>query len=348
MDFYKGKSEQWLEMYACAGSWEDYVPADLYPAIKHLRKSFGRSHFGCGWTTQKFCYALLHAQILEDPAQEYSDYLLHMKRLAGRFASKRFDDLLSVGTEPAIFIAFHDLYVAGTGVQMRLVFKEFLAIAIANAHRLDTSPLKWAQRQTSHLIRSHNHSISNWVKSVCDTSPYDPNEDADEQTFWRKWNAPSLIIMKPSRYRAYDANTVWERNDAEKSVSWLASFMESYVIKLESQLKNEVGLVTLANAKQPIASPVSEHAAEKNEVDQSEKSISGSQLKTSVRETLGSLRRKAKGLETEEARRLWRKEYCRLKKKYPERTDVWCSRQIAKLEIARGSNSETIRKNMKK
>ena len=44
----------------------------------------------------------------------------------------------------------------------------------------------------------------------------------------------------------------------------------------------------------------------------------------------------------------WNDEYLRLKKKHPDKSDTWCSMQIAKLLIAKGKDSETIRKIMKK
>jgi hypothetical protein len=44
----------------------------------------------------------------------------------------------------------------------------------------------------------------------------------------------------------------------------------------------------------------------------------------------------------------WQKEYRKLKKQHPRMTDVWHSRQIAKMGIGYGKNSETIRKHMKK
>lgn len=46
----------------------------------------------------------------------------------------------------------------------------------------------------------------------------------------------------------------------------------------------------------------------------------------------------------------WQEEYLRLRREHPDtvrHTDKWISKQIAKLEIARGRDSETIRKNMK-
>lgn len=44
----------------------------------------------------------------------------------------------------------------------------------------------------------------------------------------------------------------------------------------------------------------------------------------------------------------WHDEYLRLKKKHPNKSNSWISQQIAKLPIAQGKDSETIRKNMNK
>jgi hypothetical protein len=44
----------------------------------------------------------------------------------------------------------------------------------------------------------------------------------------------------------------------------------------------------------------------------------------------------------------WQKEYRALKRRRPNLTDVDCSNQIAKLDIANDRDSETIRKHMKK
>ena len=43
----------------------------------------------------------------------------------------------------------------------------------------------------------------------------------------------------------------------------------------------------------------------------------------------------------------WNKEYQRLKRANPNKSDTWISQQLAKLPIADGKDSETIRKNMK-
>ncbi len=42
----------------------------------------------------------------------------------------------------------------------------------------------------------------------------------------------------------------------------------------------------------------------------------------------------------------WHKAYRQIKRQHPEKSDTWISKQIAKMDIAQGRDSETIRKNM--
>ncbi len=65
------------------------------------------------------------------------------------------------------------------------------------------------------------------------------------------------------------------------------------------------------------------------------------------RYTPTTARREARKLDTQAMYESWRKEYRALKKSRPKMSDVWYSRQIAKLEIAEGRDADTIRKHMK-
>ncbi len=58
-------------------------------------------------------------------------------------------------------------------------------------------------------------------------------------------------------------------------------------------------------------------------------------------------RREARKLKTQVMYKEWRKAYRNLKKSRPNRSDVWYSLQIAKLDIAEGRDAGTIKKNMK-
>ena len=61
-----------------------------------------------------------------------------------------------------------------------------------------------------------------------------------------------------------------------------------------------------------------------------------------------NVKREARKLDTQARHNAWRKEYRKLKKSNPDMSDVWCSRQIAKMGIAKGCSAETIRKIIKK
>lgn len=66
------------------------------------------------------------------------------------------------------------------------------------------------------------------------------------------------------------------------------------------------------------------------------------------RYTSSNVRREARKLDTQAMYESWRKEYRALRRRRSGMSDVWYSRQIAKMDIARGRDSETIRKQMKK
>jgi hypothetical protein len=65
------------------------------------------------------------------------------------------------------------------------------------------------------------------------------------------------------------------------------------------------------------------------------------------RYTPTNARREASKLDTQAMYASWRKAYRGLKRSHPKMSDVWYSRQIAKLDIAEGRNAGTIKKNMK-
>jgi hypothetical protein len=121
-----------------AEPWDKSVPSDLIPAIKHLRESFDKAHWGCGQTTRLFCYSLLHNEAADDPAKEFLKYLMYIKVRVGPAATRRFNDLVREGTPPAIFKAFYDLYLEGMSVHALLTFKELVEIGLANEKRLGT------------------------------------------------------------------------------------------------------------------------------------------------------------------------------------------------------------------
>jgi len=328
-------------MYGNTEPWENNVPADLIPAIKHIRESFDEAHWGCGWTTQNICYSLLHSEPLDDPAKEFYNYLMFIKVRVGSAATQRFHDLLKQGTPPALFKGFFDLYLDGLSIQVFIIFKELVEIGRANEKRLGIPHLEWAEAQTKHLIRSKNHCIEMWVRDVCDKHLYDPNEDTEERIFWRKWRAPMLVVMKPSRNMPYDAATAWEREDVETSLRWLKMFTEHYVLHLENKLKKAAGEAAVELAKQPKPMEPSTTAGNSQQEGPPAKS-------DAAKDKSPNFRREARKLNTQARYKTWQTAYRKLKTRRPDESDVWYAQRIAGMDIAKGSSVETIRKHIKK
>ena len=59
-------------------------------------------------------------------------------------------------------------------------------------------------------------------------------------------------------------------------------------------------------------------------------------------------RRESRKLETQKHYQAWQKALRDLKRKHPEKSDVWCSQQIARTDNPMGRDAETIRKHMRK
>jgi hypothetical protein len=318
-------------------SRETSVPADLVSPINHLRKSFEDAHWGCGQTTKAFCYAALHNETVDDPAKEHIHYLAHIKAMVGPAATRRFHGLARTGAAPSVFKAFYDLYLNGVRVQALKNFRDLVEIGRTNEQRLGTPHLKWAESQSKQIIRSHAYDIKMWVQSVCDQQVYDPKDDTGELIYWRKWQAPLLVVMTPSRFRPYDAATAWERADAETSMRWLDAFAELYVQHLEDAVEKAVGDTVLEQAKQPRS------AEDRPAVASSpDEPPSASPL---IRRS--EARRETHKLNTQAKYKSWRTAYRKLKKEHPGMSDVWYSQQIAKTRVAKKSSAETIRKHMR-
>jgi hypothetical protein len=323
--------------------WEKDVPADLRPAVAHLRESFDEVHFACSETTRRFCYAALHDEPPYDPTREYFLYLMAMRRGLGSLGSQRFAELAYSKVPPAIFKAYFDLYVEWMSAKALTILSDLVAIGRANEERLGTSALPWAEGQARHLIRSHRQDIQSWVQAVCDGQVHSRGDDPEEILFGRKWRAPSLIIMVPSRYQPYEADKAWDRNPPETSAKWLESFADDYVRHLEGKVKKFLGMAMLESAKQP---PARQPSALQQSTPTPNHPEMGTRVSTPPQPTPNAIRREARKLETDAKYRRWQAEYRRLKRRRKGMSDVWYSQQIASMPIADGSSAETIRKQM--
>jgi hypothetical protein len=234
-------------MYENTEPWETSVPADLISAIKHLRKSFDETLEGCGHITGTMCYILLHNEYVDAPSREYINHLLPILKIVGRAALRRFNFLIETDTLSGVFKGYYDLYLGFASTQAIVFFKELTKIGRVHEERLGIPYLAWAEARTKHLIRSHTHDISKWVRDVCDKNIDDAREDPEERT---KWQAPAFLNMMPLRDKPYDAATAWERNDPGVSSQWLKYFSDHYVLTLETSLQRASGEAALELARQ--------------------------------------------------------------------------------------------------
>jgi hypothetical protein len=63
--------------------------------------------------------------------------------------------------------------------------------------------------------------------------------------FLEKWQAPMLLIMKPSLPQPYERSREWERKDAKSSSQLLDHFGGHYVLHLEIKVKRAAGKAAL-------------------------------------------------------------------------------------------------------
>lgn len=239
--------------------WEKRVPEDLISAVKHVRNQFKDARWKSGTITQQCCYAALHPR--ESPSDnlpEFLSALTTLKAIVGPNTTQFFHDFLKRGTPSAILAAFFHFYQELMAVQVKSAFRDLLEIGSANAHRLETRPIEWAEWQVKSLINSASYQSGLWLKGCCDVETYDPsaghnfdwNAGEEEERVWTSWRAPKFASMRPSLGLPYVASQAWEREDEDSSRKVLKAFRQYFVINLEEELKDCVGSAHLELAKQ--------------------------------------------------------------------------------------------------
>ena len=223
-------------MYKITESWEVSCPANVIPAVKALRDSFGESHWKVGTVTQQLAYSVLHEEG-EKGIEENLSRLIELKKFAGATAAKRFSETIRAGTPPAIFRAFLNLYQDSLTVAILKVFEHLLEIGEANRQTLRGNYWDWARQQCLHLIHWEDHHIAIWVRECCDVQVWDPTEDRMEAIQWKNWQAPKLLTMTPVHTATYEAESAWERLEIEDSQQLLRHFETFYSLHLELYLK---------------------------------------------------------------------------------------------------------------
>jgi hypothetical protein len=225
--------------------WERNTPAELVPAIKHIRDSFDTSASKCSRLTEKLCYAALHPHTegLNELAP-YMEALVVYRGIIGPQADKEFTGRLRVGIPPSIFKAFFEAHLTGLRVEIRNHFDQVVRIGVAKSRLLSTSPVVWATRHLELLIRGIAHRPEMWIKSVCDkqaVTALGTEASIEEEIFWKSWRAPKLIHMEPSGNTPYDPVTAWEREDERRTQELCQSLSRIFVQYLEIHLEHVAG-----------------------------------------------------------------------------------------------------------
>ena len=106
--------------------------------------------------------------------------------------------------------------------------------------------------------------------------------------------------------------------------------------------------LVVGNSKVPLAEFIEFHKGAYTLDVLSIRQLVDSATTADERYTPSNARREARKLDTQAMYESWRKEYRALRRKRPGMSGVWYARQIARMDIARNRNVETIRKRMKR
>lgn len=101
------------------------------------------------------------------------------------------------------------------------------------------------------------------------------------------------------------------------------------------------------NSRLPLTELIEYHAGAYSLDDATIRQLVDNATMADNRYTPSNAKREVRKLDTAAMHESWQKEYRVLKKQHPNKSDTWYSQKIAKMEIASGRSTETIRKNMK-
>lgn len=226
------------------------VPPNLKQAIEALGNAFDDAHWKFGEVTRLLCYAQLHDADIKE-VKEYLTPFAQTKALLGPFVTGRFIEMQKEGTPSAIFKSFFNLYQDGLKLAILSAFNDLSEMGRANESRLKVPYLDWAFDQASRMVEDNSYRIERWIRAVCDVQPAQDDEDWQEQVFWRRWEAPQFLTMKPSMHYPYDATRLWDRRVAESSAGLLKHFSQGHVIQLQEVLRKATGNAAILLAKDP-------------------------------------------------------------------------------------------------
>jgi hypothetical protein len=234
--------------------WEHLTPDTLRSAVEHIRKSFNTDVWKCRQLTEVLAFAALHPQgALRSDFSEYQPKLPVYLQIVGLAAEQEFRRLLTIGTPPALFRAYLDVFRRGIEAGIANRFNDLVQIGVSNAASLPSGPVQWAQSHIQLLIRGCSHIPSSWVKEVCDGNArpkaYGTNEDLDEMIFWKSWRAPKLIYMQQSGNSPYDPANAWSREDEARTGQLLEAISRDMLEFLDVFLEKITGEAHVRHAQ---------------------------------------------------------------------------------------------------
>lgn len=225
--------------------WKATTPDHLVPAIGHIRKTFDDNFWKCSTITEKLCFEALHPN---DPSHvdlaSYRSSFLTYLTIVSPSARQNFDRTMAIGTPPAIFQAYFEIFRRGVEADVRSQFHETLQIAIANQCHLSLHPIEWTRSHIKLMIEGNSHILGLWIKRVCDQQDYskfETDKDFDEMVFWHSWRLPQLVHMKPSGNTPYRAECAWTREDEARTATLLTSLSERFIEFVGFELKRITG-----------------------------------------------------------------------------------------------------------
>ena len=230
--------------------WEKRVPYRLLPAVEQIRDSFREAEWKSNWTTQAWCYALLHPddKLAFEKAMELTATLEVLQASLKPAALHLVQHHLKLGTPPAMLKAFLDIHAEVMSARIQATFYLLFELAVAHPAQMPAAPANWAAWQVCSLIRLAKRQIGLWLKCCCDIQQFDPDDRSDEYIFWRKWQSPMFVSMQPGLgKRPFDPSRIWEREDLERSGEVIDHFERYFVVYLETALKTQL------NSCQPTA-----------------------------------------------------------------------------------------------
>ena len=242
--------------------WNAITPEQIRPALNHIRESFGRSDWKYSTITKKLCYAQLHPKEV-DPASvgPYKIPFETYRTIIGQKAAYQFDELLRIGTPPAIFRAYLDAYQEGLQIEIQNHFQQILQIGLSNAPLLSARPVEWTKAHLKLLILNDANRVQMWIREVCDKQDYSQVDPEDlgklkESKFWREWRAPKLIHLHPAGNGSYDSALAWEREDEQRTQHLLNNRSRRFLQFLEIHLDGVAGDAHVALAQKGWQPPI--------------------------------------------------------------------------------------------